>query len=145
LPERAALDVSWLAVAATVLLSCGGSSLPAPKSGPHPMDAYEVVPYPPPSALVEIVPESPKSNAVWVDGYWAWRGKYYVWERGGWVDPPEGARVCVWDARYLKSGVLLYVPTTWRTADGRPLEPPRFLLPAAAPPTQQTAEPATVP
>jgi hypothetical protein len=91
------------------------------------------------------VPESPKSGAVWIDGYWAWRGKYYVWERGGWVEPPKAAHVAVWDARYTKTGVLLYAPTTWRDAKGNPLEPPPFLLPAAAPPTQETAEPASVP
>jgi hypothetical protein len=132
------------AVAATAALACG-SALPAAAKVPHPDDAYEVVPYPPPSALVEIVPERPNADAVWVDGYWAWRGRYYVWERGGWVIAPEGAHVSLWDARYRDTGVLLYAPTTWRDARGRTLEPPPFLLPAATPPTQATAEPATVP
>ena len=138
------IEAPWLAVAAAVTLSCG-STLPAPETARHSHDAYEVVPYPPPSALVEIIPESPSPGAVWVDGYWAWRGRHYVWERGGWVAPAEGLRVSRWDARYLKSGELLYAPTIWRDAAGRTIEPPRFLLPAAAPPNQETAEPASMP
>jgi hypothetical protein len=132
----------WTVLAA-VSLSCG-STLPAPKTTSHHGDAYEVVPYPPPSALVEIVPDSPNARAVWVDGYWVWHGRYYVWERGGWVEPPTGARLALWDAHYLETGVLLYAPTIWRDAQGRTLEPP-VLLPAGTPPTQETAEPATVP
>lgn len=88
------------------------------------------VPYPPPSALVEIVPESPAADAVWIDGYWDLRGRTWVWERGGWVDPPPGAYACPWRARYRDDGVLLYA---------------RFLLPAATPPAPETAEPTTTP
>ena len=127
------------------LAACGGSSVAKPALQPQPSDAYEEVPYPPPSALVEIVPPQPRPDAVWMDGYWAWSGQYYIWERGGWVMPPRDARLSKWDARYRPDGVLLYAPTRWRDGRGRVVATPRFLLPAASPPAQETAEPATTP
>jgi hypothetical protein len=128
-----------------VCLTACSSTLPRPATTPQPRGAFDVVPYPPPSALVEIIPESPGDNAVWIDGYWAWRGRYYVWERGGWVTEPDGARVALWEARYRDDGVLLYAPTTWRRDDGTLVDAPPLLRPAAAPPAQQTAEPTTIP
>lgn len=121
-----------------------GSSLPEPALGDA-RHAYEQVPYPPPSALVEIVPPQPAPDAVWVDGYWLWRGRYYVWERGAWVRPPAGAYVREWRARYLDDGTLLYAPTRWYDDAGRLIEPPQPLVPAATPPTERTAEPTTIP
>jgi hypothetical protein len=129
---------------ALLLAGCGSAvSQPAAKS--HPAGAYEVVPYPPPSALVEIVPAKPHAEAVWVDGYWVWRGRYYVWERGGWVQPRDQTFVGKWHARYRDDGTLLFAPTHWYDARGRIIEAPPFLLPAATPPTEETAEPATIP
>jgi hypothetical protein len=136
--------ISILVAAASLTLACGGS-VPSPEAKTPTEHAYEVVPYPPPSALVEIVPPSPESDARWVDGYWVWRGRYYVWERGGWVRPPDGAYVSKWNARYLADGTLLYAPTQWYDEDDRPIDAPRFLLPAATPPTAETAEPTTIP
>jgi hypothetical protein len=130
----------WLAA-----VSGCGASLPRAEAKQHSSEQYTVVPYPPPSALVEIVPESPDPDAVWVDGYWSWGGRYYVWERGGWVIPQPGAHVCKWSARYEDDGTLMYAPTTWHASSGERIEPPRFLLPAATPPASETAEPATVP
>jgi hypothetical protein len=134
-----------LAVWVWVCAACGSSSVPAAPARPHPASAYDRVPYPPPSALAEIVPEQPRSDAIWVDGHWVWRGRYYVWERGGWVVPPEGSFIRRWHARYEPDGTLLYAPTTWHEESGRPLPAPEFLLPAATPPTEETAEPATIP
>jgi hypothetical protein len=131
-------------LAAAVSGACGGA-VPSPPADPQPSDAYETVPYPPPSALIEIVPPAPNPEARWIDGYWVWRGRYYVWERGGWVLPPDGATVSKWDARYLDDGTLLYAPTVWYDARDRPMSPPPFLLPAATPPSEKTAEPTTVP
>jgi hypothetical protein len=133
-----------VACIALLLIACGGA-VPQPSAKPHPARAYEVVPYPPPSALVEIVPEQPHAEAVWVDGYWVWRGRYYVWERGGWVRPPNKASVAKSHARYRDDGTLLFAPTRWYDEHGRIIEPPPFLLPAATPPTEETAEPTTIP
>ena len=131
-------------VLALPLLACS-STLPRPEAQPHPDEHYRIVPYPPPSALVEIVPTAPSADAVWIDGYWDFRGRYYVWERGGWIAPQDGAYVCKWHARYEQDGTLLYAPTTWHDEDGNPIEPPPFLVPAATPPSEQTAEPTTIP
>jgi hypothetical protein len=133
-----------IGVAVAVVFACS-SSMQQPAAHAHAEEEYDVVPYPPPSALVEVVPESPRPDAVWVDGYWIWRGRYYVWERGGWVVPPKGAYVSNWNARYRPEGALLYAPTTWHAANGQTMDAPEFLQPAATPPTQETAEPSTVP
>lgn len=134
-----------LALAVTLALSSCGGALPQPNAKAPPDESFEVVPYPPPSALVEIVPPAPRSDAVWVNGYWSWGGRFYVWERGGWVLPPVGTYVCPWSARYEDDGTLLYAKTTWHAANGRVIDAPPFLLPAATPPTEETPEPATVP
>jgi hypothetical protein len=134
----------WIALGALLVTACGGA-IPQPESEQHAASAYEVVPYPPPSALVEIVPDQPRTDAVWVDGYWVWRGRYYVWERGGWLLPPDQATVGKWHARYRDDGTLLFAPTRWYDARGRVIDPPPFLLPAATPPTEETAEPTTIP
>ena len=71
------------------------------------MRAYAEVPYPPPAALVEVVPNAPGDDgAVWVDGHWLWRGRYYVWERGGWLLPPEGASLSVNVSAFVTSREL---------------------------------------
>lgn len=125
-------------------LSCG-AALPGPEVRPQVASNYEQVPYPPPSALVEIVPPSPKDGAVWVDGYWAWAGRFFVWERGGWFALAEGVYVSPWSAKYDENGQLSYAPTVWYGPDGARIESPEPLAPAGAPPRAQTPEPATVP
>ena len=105
------------------------------------MRAYVEVPYPPPAALVEVVPAAPKENAaVWVDGHWIWRGRYYVWQRGGWLLPPEDAVYAPWQSLLAKDGRVVFAPGTWYGPDRRPLERPRVLVPARTPPNQTTVE-----
>jgi hypothetical protein len=134
----------WPLVLGLGILACG-SSVPEPEYAPHPDDAYAEVPYPPPSAMAEIVPPQPDSDAVWVDGGWLWRSKYWIWDKGGWVVPPAGARFSRWAAVYRTDGSLLFAPGVWRDDRGRRLPPPKVIAPAASPPTELTPEPAAVP
>jgi len=138
-------DIGMLAVA--LLLSSCGSTLPKPPSGEHPKNDYEEVPYPPPAAAPEIVPETPDERAVWVDGQWVWRARYYVWQRGGWVIPPPQTYFAPSERRYGPDGTLYFAEGVWRRTTNRERleEPPRIIRPAATPPTQQTPEPALSP
>jgi hypothetical protein len=98
------------------------------------------VPYPPPAALVEVVPERPDRSAVWVDGYWVWRGRSYVWQRGGWVHAPDGAAYASWQANLAQDGRLLFAPGTWYDDKRQRLDPPSVLEAARTPPNQTTSE-----
>ena len=74
-----------------VAVGCGGQ-LPAPETTEHPLSAFADVPYPPPAALAETVPERPeRDGVVWIDGEWRPHGDSYVWRRGGWFVPPTQA------------------------------------------------------
>lgn len=120
--------------------ACSGS-LPMPPQTEHPLQAYVEVPYPPPAALVEVVPARPREDAaVWVDGYWIWRGRYYVWQRGGWLLPPENAKYAPWQSLLAKDGRIVFAPAAWYGADRRPLERPTMLVSARTPPNQTTVE-----
>jgi hypothetical protein len=130
---------SALALSLNLMPACG-SALPKPELGPHPPDAYVVVPYPPPAAIVEIVPDQPDSAAVWVDGQWSWRGRYFVWQRGGWVVPPKDAYFSRWAKRYGKDGTLYFADATWRSSAGRRLPPPPVVRPAGSPPEPEIPE-----
>jgi hypothetical protein len=98
------------------------------------------VPYPPPAAVPEIVPPEPDRRAVWVDGQWSYRGRYFVWERGAWVLPPPGAYFAPWARVYGKDGTLYFAEAAWRSRDGRSLIAPRVLRPAGTPPAEETPE-----
>src|SRR5690606_39182963 len=123
-----------------VALGCS-SSLPAPPVAMHPRRAFIEVPYPPPAALVEVVPERPdETGAVWLDGHWIWRGRYYVWQRGGWMVPPEGAAYATWRSVLTSDGRLVFAPGAWYGPDRRELPPPKTIAVARTPPNQITAE-----
>jgi hypothetical protein len=131
--------LSVAALPAWLVIGCSGS-LPTPPEVPHPERAYVEVPYPPPAALVEEVPEPAPPDTVWVDGHWIWRGRYYVWQRGGWVKPPPGAAYATWRSRLVDDGRLLFAPGAWYDAAGQDLVPPEVELRARTPPSQTTPE-----
>lgn len=72
------------------------------------------VPYPPPVALVELVPPQPSDDAVWIDGHYRWTGSEYDWTAGDWVVPKAGTRYAPPMAVRLNDGVLLYYEGQWR-------------------------------
>jgi hypothetical protein len=129
------------ALLALALLARCGRSLPQPRMGPHPVGAtdYVEVPYPPPPARVEIVPPMPAPTAVWVDGEWAYRGKRWVWESGGWVQPPENGYFAPWFTKRLATGKLYFAPGRWHGPGGEPLPKPPILAPAETSLTGETA------
>jgi hypothetical protein len=120
------------------------SALPTPETATQPATAFVEVPYPPPAALVEVVPERPTSPAgatVWVDGNWTWRGSQYVWQRGGWLVPPKGSSYATWQVYLAPDGRLLFATGTWYdAATHRPLPAPEWVAAARTPPNQVTSE-----
>jgi hypothetical protein len=38
---------------------------------------------------LEIVSAPPSSHHVWIEGYWIWRHREYVWVAGNWELPPN--------------------------------------------------------
>lgn len=125
---------------ALAVASCGGS-LPQPLQSAPRDDTFVEVPYPPPPALSELIPPRPRDRrAVFLDGGWAWRGSYYVWQRGGWVIPPPGARATPWSVRYAADGRAFFAETAWVNERGERVRPPRILTPSVTPPNEVTAE-----
>jgi hypothetical protein len=130
-----------LASAALLLLGCGGVSLPAPNAGQHPLSAYREVPYPPPAALAEMVPERPdQPDLVWIDGEWVFHGSSFVWRRGGWVAPPPTGRFAPWQAWYRRDGRLMLASSAWYDAKNQRIRRVRALVPAQTPPNEVTSE-----
>ncbi|MGB8657176.1 MAG: hypothetical protein WCE90_05260 [Candidatus Zixiibacteriota bacterium] len=48
------------------------------------------VPDPPPSPREEIRPLSPGPRAIWVEGWWKWSHRHYVWIPGHWERRSHG-------------------------------------------------------
>jgi hypothetical protein len=133
-------ELALISLASVVAFACS-SSLPTPPATAHPKRAFMEVPYPPPAALVEVVPERPEDDAaVWLDGHWIWRGRYYVWHRGGWLIPPENGAYATWQSLLAKDGRIVFAPGAWYGPDRRPLPPPKVLAVARTPPNQTTVE-----
>jgi len=130
-----ALVFSFLALAAC------GSSLPRPPKGEPPPSAYAEVPYPPPPAQVERVPERPQRRAVWVDGSWLWSGTRWRWRDGGWFEPPPAGVVYAdWEIRRPSGTSLRFAGASWRDRSGTEVSPPRLLASATmAPPSDAGA------
>lgn len=113
------------------LVACGMSKLPKPSYVGHPTSALVEVPYPPPPARVEFVPDAPKSDtAVWLDGEWTWRGRRWGWKAGRWVEPPKDAKYSPWTQVRDPRGTLYVAEGVWRDAKGNPLDDPKPLVTA---------------
>jgi hypothetical protein len=127
-----------LAIAALVGLAMGGfscgSHLPQPASATQPPDAFHEVPYPPPPAKVEYVPDRPRKDAVWVNGQWRWLTTDWRWERGGWYAVPPGVGFARWETRRERDGRLSFAPASWRDARGQEAPAPPLLAQATAGP-----------
>jgi hypothetical protein len=123
-----------------IVTACG-TTLPQPGFAAPPPEAFISVPYPPPAALSELIPPRPKEpGVVFQDGSWVWRGRYYVWQRGGWVRPPSGARLAVATLKYMPDGRAYFAQARWVDANGRLVRAPRILVPSITPPNEVTAE-----
>lgn len=111
-------------VAATTMLACGVKRLPGPAYVGQPSEALVEVPYPPPPARVEYVPEQPDRDAVWIDGEWVWQGRRYAWKAGRWVKPPANAGFAPWTTVRDPMGTLFIAEGTWRDPKGAELPAP---------------------
>lgn len=111
---------------AFLLLGCA-YRLRAPAFVSQPEGALIPVPYPPPPARVEVVPDAPHSRSVWIDGEWSWQGDRWLWVRGRWVDPPRSAKYSPWTSVRGRDGVLYYAAGAWRSDGGAEVPAPRPL------------------
>lgn len=127
-------------VALALALAACGSSLPSPVLGTHPAGcaAFVEVPYPPPPAKVEMVPEKPREGAIWVDGEWVWRGRRWDWETGGWVMPPAG-HYAPWVLVRRDDGSLYHARGRWFDGEGKPLARPKPIEAGKDAPPEDTA------
>lgn len=126
-------------VASFCASSCGGS-LPLPPTVRHPPSAYQEIPYPPPAALAETVPERPDRDVVWVDGEWFFSGSAFTWHRGGWVVAPPSARFAPWHAKYRPDGRLMLAQGAWYDSRMRRLPAPEPIAQAYTPPNEFISE-----
>lgn len=103
--------------AATAAFACSSSVKPPPYTN-QPTSALVQVPYPPPPARVEQIPQQPNDQAVWIDGEWVWQTRRWAWRKGRWVIPPEGARFAPWTTVRDVTGTLFVATGTWRNSNG---------------------------
>lgn len=93
----------------------------------QPTSALVEVPYPPPPARVEIVPDPPADDAVWVDGEWVWQGGRWAWRAGRWVVVPPGVAFAPWTSVRSSNGTLHVAEGTFRDAKGTAVPEPATL------------------
>ena len=73
---------------------------PATVTAPPPERQEIIVQSAPPPVRVEVIPERPEVETVWVPGYWTWQFSAWVWIGGCWSRPPHPHAVWVeprWD------------------------------------------------
>lgn len=90
--------------------------VPVAPEGSHEGDMPTPVPYPPPAARAEVIPAQPHEDAVWVDGYWMWKGSDYSWSAGRWVRPGPGTVYSRATVLRLRNGELVFYPPKWHRA-----------------------------
>lgn len=149
--RRIAVAFSGALALAAAALACSGNRAPSPSFVAQPSSALVEVPYPPPPARVEFVPDKPQDDAVWLDGEWVWQGRRYAWKPGRWVVPPAGASFAPWVTVRGKMGTLYLAEGTWRDAKGAELAAPAILKVGApnagavtSPEGEVIANPATI-
>jgi len=93
--------IATAAIASLALSACVVAPYPqrvyAPQpvpAGPGPAYGYGeedvVVDVAPPAPYVEVVPAVPYAGAIWIGGYWGWRGGRHYWVPGRWEAPRPG-------------------------------------------------------
>jgi hypothetical protein len=107
------------ATVAAGMMACVPHVPTAPR-GSHDGDTPVSVPYPPPPALVEMIPPRPDEEAVWVDGTFTWNGARYDWTPGGWERLVEGAYYAPPNTVRRRNGELLYYRGVWHLPSPAP-------------------------
>ncbi|MBI4911305.1 MAG: YXWGXW repeat-containing protein [Acidobacteria bacterium] len=62
---------------------------------PVPVASVHYVDREPPPPRYERMPSAPSGDHVWVEGYWAWEARAYVWVPGRFLLPPRPRAVWV--------------------------------------------------
>lgn len=78
----------------------------------------------PPPMLVEAPPPMPFDSAVWVGGYWVWRGNW-VWAHGYWMAPPRPAYVWVHPYYEHRGDAVIFIDGHWSPPGVAFMPPPR--------------------
>jgi hypothetical protein len=118
-----------MAVVSLLAVSCA-STLPTPPRSAHVSEELIEVPSVPPTPHAEMIPPSPDSRAVWVDGGWTWTGRRWSWQRGAWVIAPAGATYAPWIVVVSADAKLFFAPGVWKDAHGAAIEAPTALASA---------------
>lgn len=87
-----ARNLGAIGLLAGTLTGCGGAYV-----------AYSGPPAPPPPRASGYVGVAPGPGYVWVDGYYDWGGRSYVWVPGRWLRPPRPRAVWV-PGRFVQHG-----------------------------------------
>lgn len=101
---------------ALLLLACTPtSSLPLPKTGPHVGEEAVIVPYPPPPAKVQVIPDRPEKpkDLVWIDGQWLWRSQRWIWQEGKWEEPHKNGYYAIPMTIMVSDGSIRYFAGSW--------------------------------
>ena len=85
-----------------------------------------VVAWAPPPMLVEVPPPMPFESAVWVGGYWVWRGNW-VWASGRWMGPPQPTYVWVHPYYEHRADAVIFIDGHWAPPGVMFVPPPRTL------------------
>jgi len=114
---------------------CDNARLPHPAYVGQTTSSLIEVPYPPPPARVEFVPNRPRDQALWVDGEWVWRGQRWAWRRGRWVIPAPGTAFSPRTLVRNQAGTLFVAEGRWREvkSGNEVLAPPALALAKASP------------
>ncbi len=116
------------AVAILVSIAACHAGLPRPQYVEQKTSDLKPVPFPPPPARVEFVPdEPPDHDVVWIDGEWEWAGRAWAWKRGRWVVPPPNAGFSPWAAVRSNDGMLYIAAGTWRDTKGEAIAAPKAI------------------
>jgi len=62
--------------------------------------------------LVEILPDRPYPDAIWIGGYWVWEGDW-IWAHGRWAPPPQPGYGWVNPYYENRGGSVVFVNGFW--------------------------------
>jgi hypothetical protein len=79
-----------------------------------PQQEYIIVREAPPAVIVERRPPQPPGEYIWIDGYWHWSGRQYVWMGGRWASPPHEHYIWIAPRYERHEQGYRYTPGQWR-------------------------------
>jgi len=71
-------------------------------------------PPPPPPQYATDVPPPPEPDAIWINGYYTFDGRQYIWVAPHWIVPPPGYRTYVAPHWAWRGGNYVYIRGYWR-------------------------------